>query len=162
MILGHGDSLRKKCLKSKNSMSFEDRFFIRNPQSAICSRSAGCQLKIKNGDRQPGTGNWQRALFRIPNPAFRIVLRRGFRQFQTVVGAEGDATTAVETDERFSAGVQVDGVHRTGLGASAALDAEVFPDHDSPVLPLGEGAGGTGPDARGRVAGQTVLGFKAR
>jgi hypothetical protein len=56
--------------------------------------------------------------------------------FQTVMGAVGYASAAVDADKRLKGSVEVDRIHRTGLCAVPATDAELLPHHYASSLPL--------------------------
>jgi len=60
------------------------------------------------------------------------------------MGAKGNAAAAVETDEGFTGGVEVDRLHRAGLGTLSTADAEIFPNDHSASLALREGTRRTG------------------
>ena len=80
---------------------------------------------------------------------------------RTGVGAEGHAAAAMDADKGLAGIVQIDGIHRAGLGAVAAMDAErLFDRHAAPPA-LDKGPRGAGRRARGWIAGHTVDGGEA-
>ncbi len=70
--------------------------------------------------------------------------------------AKGNATAAVETDEGFTDGVEVDRLHRAGLGTLSTADAEIFANDYAASFALREGTRRTVYRARSRIADQTV------
>ena len=70
------------------------------------------------------------------------------------MGTVGYAFAAVDANKGLTCRVKVYGLHRAGLGALPATDAELLPHHHAAALPLGIGVGRAGLGAGRRVAGQ--------
>jgi len=68
--------------------------------------------------------------------------------------AEGNAPTAVDANEGFTRGIEIDGAHGAGAAALFAADAEVLAYEHASSLPLRVGARRAGFHAGGGIAGQ--------
>ena len=83
-----------------------------------------------------------------------------FRQLQTVMGAEGNTAPAVDAHKRLPRIVEVNRIHRAGLGTVAAADTKIFFDDDAAALACCIGTGRTDLRTGGGAAGQAGSGFK--
>lgn len=64
----------------------------------------------------------------------------------------------MDTDERISRGVEINGINRAGACALAAADTEALTDNDTPTFAVCVSARGAGLRAwSDRIAGKTVL-----
>ncbi len=77
------------------------------------------------------------------------------------MGAERHTATAMYADKGLAGVVQVDGIHRAGLGALPAADAQAFLYFDAATLALGKGARGAERGTGRRIAGQAANGREA-
>ncbi len=75
--------------------------------------------------------------------------------------AERNATAAMDTHERLTCGIEIDGIHRTGLIAGTAANAKAFFHDHTATFALGIGSSGADRNTGRRIAGKTGFGFEA-
>jgi hypothetical protein len=77
------------------------------------------------------------------------------------MGTEIHATAAVDADEGFAGGIQIDGINRTSPGAGPATNTQLLPDHHAAPFSLRKGPRGARRGTGRRIAGQARLGLEA-
>jgi len=71
------------------------------------------------------------------------------------VGTEGYASPTMDADEGLAHTVEINRIHRAGLGAISTTDTEVPPDYNPTAFALGIGPSGAGHGTGSGVTGQT-------
>jgi hypothetical protein len=77
------------------------------------------------------------------------------------MGAVRHTLAAVDTDEGFAGGVEINGVNRTGFGTVATLNAKLPLDNHAPPFALKKCTCWTGQSAWGRITSQAGLCLKS-
>ena len=106
-------------------------------------------------------GDLKSFLFSATQMGNSVVLLCHLLHFQTFMGTEGDTAAAVDTDKGLTGNIQIDCIHRTGVGTFPTAYAQGFFNYYPTAFTLSKSSGGTYRSTGGWIAGQTGFCLKA-